>query len=132
MKYKVTLRKQNIILNFEKISKEFTDWAIVGCYYCLYHSALALIIKKGLFSKNHDATLCLLIQEYHKEISEDDLLLINFTFLNNEDILFYAQAKNKREEASYSTKTIFEKTEVNKIFIKTRLLFNKSKELLND
>ena len=98
----------------------------------MYHSALALIIKKGYFSKNHDATLCLLIQEYNKDILEEDLELINYTFLNNEDILFYAQAKNKREEASYSTKTMFDKTDTGMIFINTRLLFNKAKEILKD
>ncbi len=115
------------------ISKEsFSDWTIVGCYYCLYHAALSLLIKKCLFSKNHDATLCLLIKEYCKELSEDEFELINFTFLNNEDILFYVQAKDQREQASYSTKTAFNRSDVNTIVIKTRLLFNKAKEILRN
>ena len=29
----------------------FYDWVIVGCYYTIYHSALALITKKGFSSK---------------------------------------------------------------------------------
>lgn len=117
----------------DKISKEgFSDWTIVGCYYCLYHAALSLIIKKGLFSKNHDATLCLLIKEYYKELLEEEFELINFTFLNNEDILFYVQTKDKREQASYSTKTAFVRSDVNTIVIKTQLLFNKAKEIIQN
>jgi len=99
-------------------------------YYCLYHAALSLIIKKGFFSKNHDATLCLLIKNYYKDLSQEDFELIHFTFLNNEDILFYVETKDKREEASYSTKTIFDRSDVNKIILKTRLLFNKAKEII--
>src|SRR3989338_5543063 len=64
---------------------DFSDWVLVGCYYTLYHAALALLLKKGLFSKNHDATLCLLIKHYYTKISPEDLEFINFTFLNNED-----------------------------------------------
>ncbi|MBI2665779.1 HEPN domain-containing protein [Candidatus Woesearchaeota archaeon] len=109
---------------------DFSDWVLVGCYYTLYHAALALLLKKGLFSKNHDATLCLLIREYYKEFSEDEFELINFTFLNNEDILFYIHAKDKREQASYSTKIAFKNSDVNLIVLKTRLLFNKAKEII--
>ena len=50
-------------LNEEK----YPDWILVGCYYAIYQSALALLINKGFFSKNHDATLCVLIKEYLKK-----------------------------------------------------------------
>lgn len=110
----------------------FSDWVLVGCYYTLYHAALALLLKKGLFSKNHDATLCLLIKEYYKELSKEEFELINFAFLNNEDILFYVRAKDTREKASYSTKTAFDRSDVNTIVVKTRLLFNKAKEMLHN
>ena len=111
---------------------DFSGWVVVGCYYTLYHAALALLFKKGLFSKNHDATLCLLIKEYYKELSKEEFELINFTFLNNEDILFYVHAKDKREQASYSTKTVFGRSDVNTMVLKTRLLFNKAKEILQN
>ena len=103
---------------------------MVGCYYTLYHAALALLLNKGFFSKNHDATLCLLIRHYYKEISPEEIELINFSFLNQEDFLFYAESKNKREDASYTTKIKFEKAETNKIIINTRLLFNKAKTII--
>jgi len=117
----------------DKISNlGYSDWIIVGCYYCLYHAALSLILKKGFSSKNHDATLCLLIKYYYKEITEEEIELINFTFLNNEDILFYVESRDKRRDASYSTKTAFDKSDVSKIILKTRLLFNKSKSILEN
>ncbi|MBS3123329.1 HEPN domain-containing protein [Candidatus Woesearchaeota archaeon] len=109
---------------------DFSDWVLVGCYYTLYHAALALLLNKGFFSKNHDATLCLLIRHYYKEISPEEIELINFSFLNQEDFLFYAESKNKREDASYTTKIKFEKAETNKIIINTRLLFNKAKTII--
>src|SRR3989344_9635 len=48
----------------DTLENGYSDWAIVGCYYAAYHMALALILKKGFSSKNHDATLCVLIKEY--------------------------------------------------------------------
>lgn len=114
------------------VSNDFSDWIVVGCYYCLYHLALALINKKGLYSKNHDATLCLLIQEYYKDLSDEDFELINFTFINNEDILFYVSTKDKREKASYSTKLFFDNQDLSIIILKTRLLFNKLKQILEN
>ena len=117
----------------ENTSKiDFSDWVLVGCYYTLYHAALALLLKKGIFSKKHDATLCLLIKHYYTEISPEDLEFINFTFLNNEDFLFYAESKNKREDASYSTKIKFEKADTTKAIINTRLLLHKIKEILQN
>ena len=120
--------EHNIKFVEDTSKKAFSDWVLVGCYYTLYHTALALILQKGYASKNHDATLCLLIKEYYKQISNDEIELINFTFLTKEDFFFYAESKNKREEASYSTKTIFE--DINKIIIKTRLFLNKTKEMI--
>ena len=117
----------------ENTSKiDFSDWVLVGCYYTLYHAALALLLKKCIFSKNHDATLCLLIKHYYKEISPEDLEFINFTFLNHEDFLFYAESKNKRENATYSTKIKFDKADITKAIINTRLLLNKIKEIIQN
>ncbi|MDP2750586.1 MAG: hypothetical protein Q8O89_07180 [Nanoarchaeota archaeon] len=39
------------------IKNDFNDWILVACYYTSYHMALALILTKGYYSKNHDATL---------------------------------------------------------------------------
>ncbi len=93
--------------------KEFNDWAIVGCYYSIYHMALALILKKGYFSKNHDATLCILIKEYYKkDLTEEDIKLLNEAYFDNEDVLIYTQSKEEREKASYSTQIFFDEKSV--------------------
>ena len=92
-------------VNFVKSALEngYSDWAVVGCYYAAYHMALALIIKKGFSSKNHDATLCILIKEYYnKELSGYDIELLNKVYLNNEDILFYVNSKKKRSFLLYT------------------------------
>ena len=78
------------------ISKEpFQDWILTGCYYSCYHSALALIQTKGYTSKNHMATLCIIIKEfYNKELSKEDIEMLS-NFLDYEDVLFYVETKNK-------------------------------------
>jgi len=40
-----------------EIRELFSDWIVVVSYYAVYHASLALILSKGFFSKNHDATL---------------------------------------------------------------------------
>ena len=57
------LKAEHNLRFIEFISKEqFQDWALTGCYYSCYHSALALIQTKGYTSKNHLATLCIIIK----------------------------------------------------------------------
>src|SRR3989338_8407942 len=54
-------------LEFYQLNKEhskFNDWLVVILYYALYHSALALITNKKYASKNHYATILILIKEY--------------------------------------------------------------------
>ena len=111
----------------------YYDWCITGCYYTAYHAALALIISKGYFSKNHDATLCILIKEYYKNIlSEEDIQLINKFFLDYQEIIFYVESKNKREEATYTTKIKFDRQMVSQLRIKTALFVDKVKQILNE
>jgi len=113
------------------ISKEeFQDWALTGCYYSCYHAALALIQSKGYTSKNHLATLCIIIKEfYKKELSKEDIVILS-NFLDYEDILFYVETKNKREDATYSTKTRFDKKDVEKLRIQATMFVNKVKDIL--
>ncbi len=109
----------------------YFDWCLTGCYYAVYHAALALIITKGYYSKNHDATLCILIKEYYKkEVSAEEIELINKCFLDYQEIVFYVQSKEKREDASYSTNIKFDKLLVNELRIKTALFIDKAKQII--
>lgn len=115
----------------DTLKQDYTDWAIVGCYYASYHIALALLLKKGFTSKNHDATLCILIKDYYqKGLSRDDIELINKVYLDNNDILFYVQSRQEREKASYSSQIAFDKKLVSDLRLKTLLFVNKGKEII--
>jgi uncharacterized protein (UPF0332 family) len=125
------VRKAEHNLEFVKeIKSEFNDWKLVVCYYAAYHAALALIASKGYSAKNHDATLCLLIKYfYNSGLSKEDIELLNM--FDAQDLLFYVESKQKRENAQYSTKINFEAEDVEKIKIKTRLFINKAEEIIN-
>ncbi len=125
--------KHNIQFTEDTLKQNYTDWALVGCYYAAYHIALALIMKKGFSSKSHDATLCVIIKEYYKnELDEEDMDLLNQTFLDSCDIMFYVQSKMEREKASYSSKILFDDKLINEIKIKTRLFLNKGLDILEN
>lgn len=100
--------ENNLRFTNEILQKGFLDWALTGCYYACYHMILALIQTKKYTSKNHNATLCIIIKEfYNKELNKQDMDLI-MQVLEYEDILFYVETKNKREDATYSTKFKYE------------------------
>jgi uncharacterized protein (UPF0332 family) len=112
------------------IMSEFNDWKLIVCYYAAYHAALALITTKGLSSKNHDATLCLVIKHfYNSGLSKEDIELLNM--LDTQDLFFYVESKQKREDAQYSTKIKYETQDVEKIRIKTLLFISKAEEIIN-
>lgn len=122
--------EHNLRFIAEVLAKDFPDWAITGCYYACYHAALALIQTKGYTSKKHLATICIIIKEfYSKELNEEDITILS-KFLDYKDIMFYVQTKNKREDASYSTKTLFDKKEAEKLRIQAVLFVNKIKNIL--
>ena len=113
----------------ENIRLGFLDWAITGCYYACYHAALSLIITKGYTSKNHLATLCVLIKHfYQKGLGKEDIEILS-GLLDYSDLLFYVESKNKREDAAYSTKTKFDKKEAEQLRIKAAMFVTKIKAM---
>ena len=90
-----------------------------------------MLILKGYKTKNHDATLVMLIKEYYSDgLTGDDIALLNKTFLNYHDLLFYIRAKGKREEASYSTRYSYGQETVENLRRETINYVNKAKEIL--
>ncbi len=119
--------------NFLKNNKKFYDWIIVGSYYTIYHSALALITKKGFSSKNHLATLCTLIKFYYfpdNKLTKQDIELVSKSNLEKEEISYFAYAKSKREIASYGISEEFNKQEAEDLLEKTIEFLNKTREIL--
>ncbi len=47
-----------------------------------------------------------------------------------QDLLFYVESKQKREEASYSTRIKFNMQEVNNLKMKTTLFINKVEKII--
>lgn len=115
------------------ISREkFYDWALTGCYYTCYHAALALIQTKGYHSKNHLATLCVIIKEFYRHgLTEEDIEILS-DLLDYQDVLFYVETKNRREDATYSTRKLFEKHDVEKLRMQAAIFVNKIKAILAD
>ena len=124
--------EHNLKFVLDNMKLGYYDWCITGCYYAIYQIALALIRAKQVYSKNHDATLCLLARDYYKEgITQQDIELINIFFLDYQDLLIYVHTKDKREEASYSSKYNFDKDKVEELRIKTIDFINKARGILD-
>ena len=124
--------EHNLRFISENIKLNFLDWAITGCYYACYHAALSIILTKNYSSKNHLATICVLIKEfYNNGLNKEEIKTLS-EFIDYQDLLFYVESKNKREEASYSTKTKFNKKEAEQLRIKAVLFINNIKEIMKD
>jgi uncharacterized protein (UPF0332 family) len=107
------LKKAKHNFNFYKINKnnrEFNDWLIVILYYSIYHCALALITNKKYASKNHYATILILIKEYGITKIEADL--INKLSINKDDAKLYTNLKEYRHNASYQINNLFNETTI--------------------
>ena len=125
------VKKSRHNLEFYKLNKEYTkfnDWLIVTLYYSLYRSALALITNRNYSSKNHYATILILIQEY--AITKDEARLLDELSINKEDAELYTNLKDDRHDASYATNIKFSQ-EIIKDYENQVLDFvNKTEELI--
>ena len=125
------LKKARHNIEFYKLNKQynkFNDWLIVTLYYALYHSALALITDKKYSSKNHYATILILIKEY--SISKDEAELLNELSINKEDAELYTNLKDDRQDASYATNIRFNKQKIEEYEDKVLDFINKTEELI--
>ncbi len=130
------LEKADHNLKFVKSTlelKDFNDWAIVSSYYAIYHASLALCALKGYSTKDHNATLLILIKEfYNNGLSKEEIETVGKTTIEKEDVLYYVNAKQSRNKASYSTEKIFEPKEVENIRLKAIMFVNKVREILEN
>ena len=120
-------------LAFYKLNKshtQFNDWLIVVLYYALYHCALALIIRKGYVSKNHYATIIILINEYN--ITKEEAELIDELSITKEDAKLYTSLKEDRHNASYMTKLKFTDIKIDSYEDKVIEFLNKTEEIIKN
>ena len=112
--------------------KEFNDWAIVSAYYSIYHASLALCALKGYSTKDHLATLLILIKDfYQKELNKEEIEMVRKTTIEKEEVLYYIEAKAERKKASYSTKILFDEKEAENLQKKAISFVNKVKGILD-
>lgn len=79
------------------LKPQFDDWKIVGSYYAMYHAALALCASAGYKSKNHGATLAVLIDNYNDGVFKDvDFEEFAQVSLSQSDLLFYGQVRTSQ------------------------------------
>jgi len=126
------LKKARHNIEFYKLNKQhrkFSDWLIVALYYSLYHSALALVTAKKYASKNHYATILLLIKEY--PITKEEATLLNELSIKKEDAELYTQLKADRHKASYQAETAFNQGLIDGYENRVIEFLNKSEEMLH-
>ncbi len=123
--------KHNLRFVNDNFKLGYFDWVVTGCYYSVYHSVLALILSKGFSSKNHDASLAILIQEFYKDFVSD-FDFINALFIDYSDVNFYIETKEKRKLASYSSSSVFSKVEVKSMISRATEFVNKAEEILDE
>ncbi|MBI5872351.1 DNA-binding protein [archaeon] len=110
---------------------EFNDWAIVSAYYSIYHASLALCALRGYSTKDHLATLLILIKEfYKKQLNREEIEMVSKTTIQKEEVLYYVKAKIQRSKASYSTKILFDEKETENLQKKAISFVNKVKEII--
>ena len=130
------LNKADHNLRFVKSTlelKEFNDWAMVSAYYSIYHASLALCALKGYSTKDHLATLLILIEKfYQKKLNIEEIKIVCKTILEKEEVLYYVEAKSKRIKASYSTQKGFDNEEAENLRKKAIKFVNKVKEIIED
>ena len=127
------LKKAKHNIGFFRLNKQhenYKDWLIVALYYALYHASLALITNKNYVSKNHYATILLLIKEY--SISQSEAELINELSINKNDAQLYTNLKEDRHSASYSTQTKFTKELINNYQKEVINFINKTEEMIQN
>lgn len=125
------LKKARHNMEFYKLNKrydDFRDWLIVALYYALYHSALALVTNRNFSSKNHYATILLLIKEY--AISKEEAILLNELSINKEDAELYTNLKQDRHDASYQTHTKFDSEIIEEYESRVMDFINKTEEII--
>ena len=89
---------------------------------------MALITKRNYYSKNHHATIIILIKEY--SISEDEAELINELSIGKGEAELYTNLKQDRHDASYSTDIKFTKELIEDYQREVIKIINKAEEII--
>jgi uncharacterized protein (UPF0332 family) len=126
--------RHNLDLIAELKETKFDDWQLIAAYYAVHHAALALLQDKGITTKNHTVTYCLLINHYHKDqttLTQDELETYHQAYLSYDEAQTYPITKQRREQASYTTTRTYTDTTINTTQQKAIDFVNKAQTILN-
>ena len=115
----------NAIIDFKKMG--YSDWSASAAFYALYQCLLALLIKFGYQSRNQTCTFAFieyLISQGRISLKSEELKEI-FDKDVTENLAHSEKILDIRENMQYSFKTSMEEEEFNKLFERTKLLFDK-------
>ena len=127
----------NLIVMTDLDKLGHSDWVVITAYYSMYHSAMAVLSKIGLDSKDHATTVAVLEYFFGKKI--DKSLLDRFNELRDkletvkieEKYIDYLwKTKKTREAMQYGVDTTYKETDI--IMNNAREFVIKIKLLLND
>ncbi len=130
----------NLIVMTDLNNLKHEDWVVIVAYYALYHSALSILSKIGLESKDHATTVAILEYFFGKQI--DKKLLEKFNEIKKKKdhletirleekyINYLWNIKKSRENVQYGITTNYKETE--NIMNNTRDFVNKIKILLEE
>ena len=122
----------NAVAEFKNIN--YSDWSASAAFYALYHCLLALLIKFGYQSRNQACTFAFvedLINKKKISLKLEELKEI-FDKDVTEDLAHSEKILDIRENMQYSFKTSMEEEEFNKLFERTKLLFDKIKKEIEE
>lgn len=97
----------------------------------MYHSFLALVENKGYSSKNHNATIVFVLKNYI-DFDTEELKLFDHLKISGDDAKFYANLKEKRTKASYSTNIDFNNYDIEQLIKKVKLLLLKINNIIEN
>jgi uncharacterized protein (UPF0332 family) len=95
-----------------------TQFAISACYYSMYYSIYAVLMKMGIKCEIHACTL-----EFMKKLLSE--------FYSNEDYKIINKAFDIRQTSQYYVDRIIAKEDINFIFSKAQYFLSKSKDILS-
>ncbi len=127
-----------VMTDLDRLGHE--DWIVIVAYYAMYQSALAILSKIGLESKDHATTVAVLEYFFGKQINKNLLEKLNelkdkkdkleLIRLEEKYINYLWKIKGRREIVQYGITTSYK--EKNTIMNNTREFVNRTKLLIEE
>ena len=125
--------KHNVKAMLYLIKGNFLDWAVNASFYSMYHCCLAILAKFGYESRNQDCTFAAietLIEEKKVSLPLEKLRRISLPDRGN--TLDTDEVIELREDAQYSTETVFDLKQVQALRDETMEFLGEAERILEE